>query len=99
MIDASRMNWAALTPSRCASRSTSAHRASAKRTVVARIGMSGTVPPTSLPLPHEYRKGPHDRFDATNATGGATFLAAMHNRTTFEAVYAQHAHEVHRVAN
>ena len=51
MIVASRMNWAALTPSRCASRSTSVQRASAKRTVVARIGMGGTVPPTSLPLP------------------------------------------------
>ena len=39
MIVASRMNWAALTPSRCASCSTSVQRESAKRTVVARIGM------------------------------------------------------------
>src|SRR3954454_13866808 len=35
------MNWAALTPSRCASRSTSVHSDSAKQTVVARIGMAG----------------------------------------------------------
>ena len=46
MIVASRMNWAALTPSRCASCSTSVQSESAKRTVVARIGMVGTVPPT-----------------------------------------------------
>ena len=41
MIVASRMKWAALTPSRCASCSTRVQRESAKRTVVARIGMAG----------------------------------------------------------
>ena len=39
MIVASRMNCAALTPSRSASRSSSFHRSSENRTVVARIGM------------------------------------------------------------
>ena len=39
MIVASRMNWAALTPSRCASCSSQRPEGSEKRTVVARIGM------------------------------------------------------------
>src|SRR5215210_3815827 len=44
MIVASRMNWAALTPSRWASRSTRGNSASEKRTVVALIGMPANVP-------------------------------------------------------
>ena len=39
MIVASRMNWAALTPSRDDSRSSSFQSSSLNRTVVARIGM------------------------------------------------------------
>ena len=39
MIVASRTNWAALTPSRPDSRSSSFHSALSNRTVVARIGM------------------------------------------------------------
>ena len=100
MIDASRMNWAALTPSRCASRSTSAHRASAKRTVVARIGMGGTVSPTSLPLPPGSSNATTRAFRCHgNATGVATFLARCTAARPSRPSTREHAAEVHRAAN
>ena len=56
MIVASRMKWAALTPSRCASCSTSVQRESAKRTVVARIGMAAE-PYQHTAFASDYRRG------------------------------------------
>src|SRR5215212_3759676 len=81
MTVASRMNCAALTPSRVASRSSSFQRSSLKRTVVARIGMAVsllqpvadaqsvrlTAPPFSYE-PVSKPVSPMDTFASMNST-------------------------------
>ena len=98
MIVASRMNWAALTPSRCASRSTRVQSASAKRTVVARIGMAGTVSPMALPLSHGSNPDPH-AHPVPKTLPARIDCQGWRSEMSFEAIYARHAAEVHRAAN
>ncbi len=97
MIEASRMNWAALTSSRCASRSTSVQSVSAKRTVVARIGIAGPY----HRMRFRYRLGekatPRKR-NPQNATAWVDLRQDMTSAPTFETIYAEHSAEVHRAA-
>ena len=100
MIVASRMKWAALTPSRCASCSTRVQRESAKRTVVARIGMGRNLSPTaSLPISPRSRlrqrkcRNPGKRYRSDYIRANYDRHADASRRSTRE-----HAAEVHRAA-
>src|SRR3954451_21688230 len=96
MIVASRMNWAALTPSRAASRSTRCHRSSPKRTVVARIGMAAEPTPMSVPV-SECERTVQKRASRLRNRRRARILPWV-TAPTFAEFYDRHAAELLRTA-